>query len=68
MTNTGAGRVARIVGDIGKVQVHFAGDSTVYMAAPDVAGALRQAEMLGLTVHFTYDDDMNILGVVAHNQ
>ncbi len=51
----------------GKTLVSFDMHDAYFVAGPEVAPALKQAQSLGLAVHFTYDADLNILGVVAHN-
>lgn len=60
-------RVRRIIEKDGKTLVSFDRHDAYFYADGDVATALRQAEQLGLEVHFTYDADLKILGVVAHN-
>lgn len=60
-------RVRRIIEKDGRTLVSFDRHDAYFHADKDVADALRQAEALGLSVHFTYDADLKILGVVAHN-
>jgi hypothetical protein len=60
-------RVRRIIERDGQTLVSFDAHSAYFHAKPDIAEALRQAEAHRLTVHFTYDADLNIVGVVAHN-
>lgn len=60
-------RVRRIIEQDGKTLVSFDQHDAYFIAENDVANALKQAEAMGLTVHFTYDADLKILGVVAHN-
>lgn len=61
-------RIRRIMEQDGKTLVSFDRHDAYFHAEGDVAKALRQAEELGLVVHFTYDADLKILGVVAHNE
>lgn len=65
--NSSKGRVSRIIDDNGVTVVVFDSHDVSFNAVGDVAVALRQAEQLGLEVHFTYDMDLKIHGVVAHN-
>lgn len=64
---TSIARVRRIVEKDGATLVSFDRHDAYFIAGPEVAPALRQAEALGLEVHFTYDAELRILGVVAHN-
>lgn len=61
-----SGRILRMIEENGQVLVSFDAHDAYFTAAPEVAEALRMAERMGLSVHFTYDHDLNILGVVAH--
>ena len=65
--NSSKGRVSRIIDDNGVTMVVFDSHNVTFNAVGDVAAALRQAEQLGLEVYFTYDLDLKIHGVVAHN-
>ncbi len=58
--------IRRIIEKDGQTLVSFDDHSAYFIAGPDVADALRQAQAAELIVHFTYDKDLNILGVVAH--
>lgn len=62
-----SGHVIRTIDENGVTLVSFDSHDAYFTAAPDVAAALKQAEQLGLEVHFTYDMDLKIHGVVAHN-
>lgn len=61
-------RIRRIIQKDGKTLVSFDEHDAYFTAPPAVADTLRQAEALGLTVHFTYDIDLVIQGVVAHGE
>ena len=62
-----SGRVIRTIDENGITLVSFDSHDAYFSAGADVAGALKQAEQLGLEVHFTYDMNLKIHGVVAHN-
>lgn len=64
---TAMGRVRRIIEKDGDTLVSFDAHSAYFHAGADIVEALRQAETHGLLVHFTYDDALRIVGVVAHN-
>lgn len=61
-----SGTIRRMIEQDGKTLVSFDAHDAYFHAGPDVADALRQAQSIGMTVHFTYDLDLNIVGVVAH--
>lgn len=61
-----SGRICRLIEEDGKLLVSFDAHDAYFTATPAVADALRMAERMGLAVQFTYDHDLNILGVVAH--
>jgi hypothetical protein len=60
--------VRRMLEEDGKILVSFDKHNGYFTAAPDIAAALEQARAAHLLVHFTYDNDLNILGVVAVQQ
>ena len=59
-------KVRRILEKDGKTLVSFDAHDAYFTAPPAVADMLRHAEALGLTVHFSYDINMVIHGVVGH--
>lgn len=67
MAHTFKGRVSHIIEQDGKTLVAFDGRDVYFSAGADIAPSLKQVSELGLLIHFTYDDELRIVGVVAHN-
>lgn len=67
-TEKSQGRVRSIVDNAkGQTLVSFDNHDAYFIAGPDVVEALKAARDLNLVVHFTYDFNLNIKGVVAHH-